>query len=77
MTSGESLRTVRPQDDLQSKSNSAVTSHDGEGQGANLNEVQCGILCSLQLWKSIHWRDSEETGDKKEGTWGCVQEGDN
>ena len=31
---------------------------------------------SLQLWPGLHWRDQMETGDKAEGTPGCLQEGD-
>ena len=30
----------------------------------------------LQLWPGLHWRDQTETGDKGEGTLGCLQEGD-
>ena len=30
----------------------------------------------MQLWRDLHWGDTEETRDENEGAPGCVSEGD-
>ena len=39
-------------------------------------QSNAGISYPLQLRPGLHWGDQMETGDKTEGTPGCLQEGD-
>ena len=39
-------------------------------------KIQCGISYPLQLRPGLHRGDQTETGDKAEGTPGCLREGD-
>ena len=41
-----------------------------------LAQVQGGVSSPMQLWRDLHWGDTEEARDKNERAPGCLSEGD-
>ena len=50
----------------------SINVDQGERYSAGGEAGQRGVLNSLQLWQSLHWRDQVETGNQAEGTLGCM-----
>ena len=46
-----------------------------EGPPDDREAGQGGVLRPMQLWRGLHWRDGENTGDQSEGAQGCMSEG--
>ena len=38
--------------------------------------IQGGVPSPMQLWRDLHWGDTEEARDENEGALGCLSEGD-
>ena len=50
-------------------------SNQSEGPPDDGEASQGGVSHPMQLWRGLHWRDSEKTGGQSEGAQGCMSEG--
>ena len=62
----------RPED----KTVSPFHANQGEGHTGAGEEIQGGVPSPMQLWRDLHWVDTEEARDKNEGALRCLSEGD-